>query len=441
MSSQFYTQIDAWALTELSFNKQVFANSFRANQLAQLMSFDTVLDGSNSKSVFRRAYGEFTDIKYLSPNSAILNTKDPKIVEIRSMIRDAVAQPAMSGILRRAFTNNPARQPDPLAAKAMLVMQELARGAWATAITGKYTDSCTIASNGSLTAAFVAGSINASAYNWAVNGNGRLKFAGGTKKASYSAPGDPDYGEESAALAPGDVVKLRSAHKDAYIEFTVGALPAGDAQAELIFSTTTNQPDGLIALMESGQKSSFGVPTAVTFEHLDALIDQLHGAYRNNRMTVLCMDAAQKRALKSLNRMMGGSTLETAEMWELMVNVPDDLKSLALDKVEIYNGHPLLTIDDMPTKLIAGKVTKPIIAVCLDPMVSEGMGVDHGGFYGLLRGGPNQNVVQQHGFGWNIRDLGLAYEKDEEAIRITLSHAWALGSSGAASMKEGFFNT
>jgi len=441
MSSQFYTQIDAWALTELSFNRQVFANSFRANQLAQLMSFDTVLDGSNSKSVFRRAYGEFTDIKYLSPNSAILNTKDPKIVEIRSMIRDAVAQPAMSGILRRAFTNNPARQPDPLAAKAMLVMQELARGAWATAITGKYTDSCTIASNGSLTAAFVAGSINASAYNWAVNGNGRLKFAGGTKKASYSAPGDPDYGEESAALAPGDVVKLRSAHKDAYIEFTVGALPAGDAQAELIFSTTTNQPDGLIALMESGQKSSFGVPTAVTFEHLDALIDQLHGAYRNNRMTVLCMDAAQKRALKSLNRMMGGSTLETAEMWELMVNVPDDLKSLALDKVEIYNGHPLLTIDDMPTKLIAGKVTKPIIAVCLDPMVSEGMGVDHGGFYGLLRGGPNQNVVQQHGFGWNIRDLGLAYEKDEEAIRITLSHAWALGSSGAASMKEGFFNT
>jgi len=419
MSSQFYTQIDAWALTELSFNRQVFANSFRANQLAQLMSFDTVLDGSNSKSVFRRAYGEFTDIKYLSPNSAILNTKDPKIVEIRSMIRDAVAQPAMSGILRRAFTNNPARQPDPLAAKAMLVMQELARAAWATAITGKYTDSCTIASNGS----------------------GRLKFAGGTKKASYSAPGDPDYGEESAALAPGDVVKLRSAHKDAYIEFTVGALPAGDAQAELIFSTTTNQPDGLIALMESGQKSSFGVPTAVTFEHLDALIDQLHGAYRNNRMTVLCMDAAQKRALKSLNRMMGGSTLETAEMWELMVNVPDDLKSLALDKVEIYNGHPLLTIDDMPTKLIAGKVTKPIIAVCLDPMVSEGMGVDHGGFYGLLRGGPNQNVVQQHGFGWNIRDLGLAYEKDEEAIRITLSHAWALGSSGAASMKEGFFNT
>lgn len=441
MSSQFYTQIDAWALTELSFNKQVFANSFRANQLAQLMSFDTVLDGSNSKSVFRRAYGEFTDIKYLSPNSAILNTKDPKIVEIRSMIRDAVAQPAMSGILRRAFTNNPARQPDPLAAKAMLVMQELARGAWATAITGKYTDSCTIASNGSLTAAFVAGSINASAYNWAVNGNGRLKFAFGTKKASYSAPGDPDYGEESAALAPGDVVKLRSAHKDAYIEFTVGALPAGDAQAELIFSTTTNQPDGLIALMESGQKSSFGVPTAVTFEHLDALIDQLHGAYRNNRMTVLCMDAAQKRALKSLNRMMGGSTLETAEMWELMVNVPDDLKSLALDKVEIYNGHPLLTIDDMPTKLIAGKVTKPIIAVCLDPMVSEGMGVDHGGFYGLLRGGPNQNVVQQHGFGWNIRDLGLAYHADEEAIRITLSHAWALGSSGAASMKEGFFNT
>lgn len=438
--SNFFSTLDAWAMTEHKFNRQVFANSFLANQLAQLMSFDSIVDGSNSKSYFRRAYGEFTKITYISPGSSITQTDDPKVVEIRSFLREAVAQPFMASTTRRAYTNSPGLQPDPLAAKAMLVMQEVARGAWGTAINGRYTDTCTISPDGKLTSAFVSGSIYASTYNDSINGRGRLKFAFGTKKAAYSAPGDSEYGAESAALTPGDTITLRSAHKDAYITFTVGTLPAGDAQAELIFSSTNKEPDGLIALMEAGQKSSFGVPTAVTFEHLDALLDQLHGTYRNNRMTVLCMDASQKRALKSLNRQMGGSTLETAAMWELMVNVPDDLKSLALQKIEIYNGHPLLTIDDMPTTIINNKPTKPIVAVCLDPMVSEGIGVDHGGFYGLVRGGPNENVVQQHGFGWKIRDLGLAYEKDEEAIRIQLSHGWALGSSGAAAMKSGFYN-
>ncbi|MCF1536070.1 hypothetical protein, partial [Escherichia coli] len=67
-----------------------------------------------------------------------------------------------------------------------------------------------------------------------------------------------------------------------------------------------------------------------------------------------------------------------------------------------FQGHALLSVDDLPTQVILGKVTKPIIAVCLDPMVSEGPGVDHGGFYGLLRGMPGENVARQFGFGWKL---------------------------------------
>jgi hypothetical protein len=438
--STFYTPVTAWAQTQHTFNKQVFANSFKANQLAQLMAFDMITDGTNSKSYFRRAYGEFTNIKYISPGSTILPTADPKIVEIRAFLRNAIEQPSMPSTLREAYTNSPHYMNDPLMGKVMIVQQEMARGAWATAMTGRYIDSCTIASNGSLTAAFVSGTIYPSAYNDNINGNGRLKFDFGTKKAAYSAPGDPEYGPESAALAPGDLITLRSANKDAYITFTVGTLPASDAQAELIFATTNKSPDGLIALMEAGQKSTFGVPTSVTFEHLDALIDKLHGPYRNNRLTALAMDSSQKRALRSLNRMMGGSTLETAAMWELMANVPEELKSLALDKIEMYNGHPLLTVDDLPTQIIGTKATKPIVAVCLDPMVTEGPELDHGGFYGLLRGMPGESVAQAFGFGWRLKYLGEARDKDEVAIRICLDHGWALGSSGAAAMQSGFYN-
>ena len=436
--SIFHTHVDAWAQTEAMFNKQVFANSFRANQLVQMMSFDSITDGSNSKSYFRRAHGEFTNIRYISPGSSITLTPDPKIVEIRSFLRNAVEQPGMPSTLRDSYTNGPQRQPDPLMAKVMVVQQEMARGAWATAINGRHTDSCTISPDGSLTAAFVSGTIYPSAYNDNINGRGSLKFVFGTKKASYKAPGDPEYGAESAALNPGDLITLRSAHKDAYITFTVGALPAGDAQAELIFASTSKQPDGLIALMEASQKSTFGVPTAVTFDHLEALKDKLHGAYRNNRMTVFIMDPAQKRRLSSLNRSMGNSNLETAQVWSMLANVPEDLKSLALDKIEFFQGHALLSVDDLPTQVILGKVTKPIIAVCLDPMVSEGPGLDHGGFYGLLRGMPGEMVSRQFGFGWKLKYMGEKYDADQVSVRICLDHGWALGSSGAAAMQSGF---
>jgi hypothetical protein len=127
-------------------------------------------------------------------------------------------------------------------------------------------------------------------------------------------------------------------------------------------------------------------------------------------------------------------------MWEFMANVPEELKSLALDKIEVYNGHPLLTVDDLPTQIIGTKATKPIVAVCLDPMVTEGPELDHGGFYGLLRGMPGESVAQAFGFGWRLKYLGEARDKDEVAIRICLDHGWALGSSGAAAMQSGFYN-
>ncbi len=70
-----------------------------------MMSFDSITDGSNSKSYFRRAHGEFTNIRYISPGSSITLTPDPKIVEIRSFLRNAVEQPGMPSTLRDSYTN------------------------------------------------------------------------------------------------------------------------------------------------------------------------------------------------------------------------------------------------------------------------------------------------------------------------------------------------
>lgn len=448
-ASGFYTYRDAYKNTRLPFGRWVYASVWAANQMAQFMRFTNIEDGSGHLDYRRRAHGDIVTLNWIMPGQAITAGRDPHIVEARSSLRLASQNVQIPSHLRDNYNNNqfiaptggPFRpQPDPLAGKLLQVLNDHARQAWETAITGKYIDTVSFASGGGLTATFVTGVISPGPYNDGIGrGNGVLRFIKATSKASYKAPGDSDYGPE-LVVATTDLVTLRSGNADSSITFTVGTIPASDAHSELVFTSSSNKPDGLMSLMEPSQKIRFTVPTAVDFKHLDQLLARLHPAYRSSVMTCFVMHTEQFIALSSLARALGGTTLLTKSFGEMITDVPPGLEPFGLIELPVYRGHPILIDDTIPTESIGGRATRPIFAVCLDPMVSEGQGVDYGAFVGAVRGSPIGPVLRAHGMGWKVSYLGEDQGSANDLARVTLELCWGLGSSGAAAQTDGFYD-
>jgi len=444
----FYTTRDAYMLTRQPLGKQVFASSWNVHQLAQFVHFSPIVDGSASVDYRRRAHGDFVQMQYITPGAAVTPTKDPHIVELKARLRTAVRQPQVPTHQRQNYNNAPFMSngpwqtiPDPLWAKTYQVISDMARTAWTTAISGRNIDTCALAPAGSIPATFIAaGGIFPGPYNDPIRGNGMLEFTFGTKKVHYKAPGDADYGPEVIVTAPGQIITLRSGNMDAWITFTVGVIPGSDCQSELLFSSTTNQPDGLISLIEKDQIIPLTVPTAIDFKHLRQLLNKLNPAYRDSASTVFIMHPEQFAALESVARGLGGYILTIKSFGTNTNEPPPTLKAMGLIELPVWEGHPILQDDTIPIKVIGGKPTRAVFCVNLDPMVMEGENIDFGAFVGIVRGPVFGPVWQGFGFGWQVQSLGTDQHSTNDLARVTLDHGWALGSSGAASMMEGLYD-
>jgi hypothetical protein len=445
-ASGFYTTRDAFMLTRQPVAKRVFASSWNVHQLAQFISFTPIVDGSASVDYRRRAHGDFVAMQYITPGAAVNPTKDPHIVELKARLRTGVKQPQVPSHTRENYNNagfmmqGPWRpMPDPLWAKTYQVISDMARTAWTTAITGRNIDTCALAPEGSLSPTFISGSIDPGPYNDPIRGNGLLKFVFGTSKVSYKAPGDVDYGPE-VVINNGDLVTLRSGNMDAWINFRVGTKPGSDGASELLFTSTKNEPDGLMTLIEKDQIIAQPVPTAIDFRHLRSLLNKLNPAYRDSENTVFIMHPEQFAALESLARGLGGATLMVKQFGTMMNEPPITLKGMGLIMLPTWEGHPILQDDTIPIQMLAGKPTREIFCVNLDPMIMEGEDIDFGAFVGIVRGPVFGPVWQGFGFGWKVEDLGPDQHSTNDMARVTLDHGWALGSSGAASMMTGLYD-
>jgi hypothetical protein len=446
-ASGFYTTRDAFMLTRQPLAKQVFASSWNVHQLAQFMHFNPIVDGSASVDYRRRAHGDLVQIQYITPGAAVTPTKDPHIVELKARLRTAVRQPQVPSHVRQNYNNAPfmggspwRNTPDPLWAKTYQVISDLARQAWTTAISGRHIDTCSLSPSGAILATFISGVIDPGPYNDPIRGTGMLEFIFGTKKVHYKAPGDVDYGPEIGPINPGDIVTLRSGNMDAWITFTVGVLPLSDAASELLFSSTSNQPDGLITLIEKEQIITLPTFTAIDFKHLRQLLNKLNPAYRDSESTVFIMHPEQFAALESLARGLGGATLQIRQFGMQTADVAPTLKGMGMITLPTWEGHAILQDDTIPIKVIGGKPTRAVFCVNLDPQVLEGEDIDFGAFVGIVRGDPFGPVWQGFGFGWEVVELGRDQQSTNDLARVTLDHGWALGSSGAASMMEGLFD-
>jgi len=448
-NGQFYTLRDAYRQTQFPISKYVFQSFWKTRMAAQFVRFATITDGSATLDYRRRAYGDFIKLNWSLPGQAISPGKLPQFVEARSQLRPAYHDVQIPSYLRNNYSNagfmaqggGPFRPgPDPLWTMVWNTLRDLAEGAWDTMFSGKYIDTVAFADGGALTAAFIDGAITPGPHNDPGRGNGSLRFVKASNKASFRAPGDADYGPD-VTVQVGGTYTLRSGNTDARITFKVAALPASDAHSDLLFSSTTQSPDGLISLMEPSQILDLATPTAVDFKHLDYLPTKLGNPYRNAKPgTVYVMRNVTFNALKSLARSLGGTTLETKSFGSMVTQVPPGMEPWGLVELPTYNGYPILIDDSLPARGVDGVETYPILMVCLDPNITEGGGTDHGAFIGAVRGPANGPVTMAYGMGWEIAFLGRDQHSANELARITLELCWGLGSSYAATMITGFYD-
>lgn len=445
---EFFNLRDAYNQTVQPIGKRVYASSANMHQLAQFLFFAPITDASGVLDYRRRAHKDKINIPYAIPGAAIGRAPDPRIVQTQSRLKQIVAQPAIESHIQSAYANapyytsnpmSPSPQPkDPLWTRAEMIMQDMARTAWATAITGKWLDVAMIKPGGSLTAVDIpAISVGHSIDN--TRGTGFLRFTKANSTLTFKAPGDNLYGPE-VVVAANNTYTLYCGSSAGYVTVTTAALPASDGLCEIEFSSTGNNPDGLISLMEPDQITSLPTPTAISPKYLDELRNKLFPAYRDSMWTVYIMHPSDLNALKEVARSFGGSTIDHEDFGNALAPVPQDILPMAKRKLPVYDGHAIIVDDTVPIKMMDGKPTRPVLCVCLDPRTPESDGIDFGAFIGVVRGMPTGKVFQQYGFGWYIEQLGVAHDATLYQMRVCLDHSWALGSSGAAAMMEGFYN-
>ncbi len=439
--ADFYSLREAMFLTEFPVAQQVYASSWEADNLAEMLRFMPITDGSATKTYSRRKTGDKISADWVVPGQVITSAKDPKLVEVVARLRPMVKQPKVPSHLRQNYNNGTLGR-DPLLTKTFQILKDCARDIWKTAITGIYVDVASIVGGGGLTTALLANGtkISPGPYNDPQRGQGVLVFVKARNALSYKCPGDNDYGDEVVITAAATVT-LRSGHVAGYITMTIGTVPASDAQCLIEFTSTNQQPDGLVNLIDPSQIIPNNQPRAIDFRILDQLRTRLMPAYRDSVMTAWVMHTDQFNALKDRARAFGGARLEDMVWGNDEMGLPEFM-GMAERKVPSYDGHPILVNERIPDVVLGNAPsTHDVFCVCLDPAVMEDTETDFGAFTGIVRGAPDGSVMKDSfGLGFFLQDLGPLQNETNDAMRLTYEGAWMLGSSGAASKMSGIWD-
>lgn len=311
-------------------------------------------------------------------------------------------------------------------------LSDLGRDVALTGIQGIRTDVCQIQVGGGVTAANINGNIVPGPYhNHEIYGPGSLKFDLATSSYSYRAPGDQEYGVPVvvAANAGPYTVASKSAHM--YLTFSTAGLPAADAHTNVLFSSTTNQPDGLINLVDP---SMLVAPTdavngdPISFGMIDRLISKM-GKFWNPRECAIVMHSNLFNALLERGRLGGGVTFK-----EITMESGVTLQS--------YRGAPVIQSDYMPTAFLNGKPSHHLFVANMNPEVGF-CGVSAGSMTGqgldgyMLMQGSEQRFSGGAVAGWKVKALGPAREFDGEESMVTWTGAFCVKARQSVSARYG----
>ena len=202
---------------------------------------------SASSHAYSRRQGEVR-ANWVKPGQLVQKYDTVETTPISVQLAQAVNKFAMPAYVQ----DNMSDPFDQASVQITEAITDLARGVARTAINGVATDVCAIQAGGGVVAANVNSAIVPGAYfSQNVDGQTRsIKFDLATSR-SFRAPGDQDYG--TVVVRERRPVHAAGARR-APDHHPLDRGPAGGGRhANLVFSSTTAQPDGLISLVDPAQ--------------------------------------------------------------------------------------------------------------------------------------------------------------------------------------------
>lgn len=182
-------------------------------------------------------------------------------------------------------------------------------------------------------------------------GPGAIEYdAAPTARYRFRGPGDRTWGDWVDVSAGAGTYKLPSDNPSKYIKITIDASASADGVAEIRFTSTTNEPDGVEVMTPDSQVIASTGPDGddYSFDKLDELLDKVK--VRDGLAYV--MPPALYRKHKALERAMGGAGPEFLE-------VPTfDAQGMATTrKVRLYEGIPILRNENVTSDESKGAST------------------------------------------------------------------------------------
>lgn len=305
-------------------------------------------------------------------------------------------------------------------------------------VAGQGIDTITIDSGASLTAAHLGTITPGPMYKLAA-GPGTIKYSNADGTLRYRAQGDSDYGAP-VALSVGVATTLRSRRPSYWVKLTPAANPGVDAVAELIYSSTRLQPDGLISQIDPSQV----IPVtdsvngdAFDFSQMDDLVVQLGGLWDPADCAWIMHGSTESKLLSKAR--------QTVMSLDDVMLSEGDVKR----KAKGYRGAPILRNDFLPgTPVANSKIAYPIILANLNPNygfvgvcpgVTGAQTMDNTGFSGQILGEGSQ-VMQVSGkpvMGYRVKALGAARDSDGDETMVTWYGASALQALQGAASRDG----
>lgn len=253
------------------------------------------------------------------------------------------------------------------------------------------------------------------------HGPGAIKYTHAGTLWQYRAPGDTDFGTAVAIAADSTGVVLKSQNESRYIVIDVDVSDAAaNGHYQVLFTTTSNEPDGLIKLISTGQviAPSLADGDDYSFDILDQL---LYEKVKVKDKLAYVMNAKLARKHRALVRALGGTDPEH-------VSLPN-----FTGKVMAYNGVPILIDDNIPSTETVGTTTTCSSIMLASFAAAEGFFAGCGGGAQDVQADPRKKRV----LGLKIRDVGELEDKDAQRTRITWYGAFGLRSDLAAARARG----
>lgn len=259
----------------------------------------------------------------------------------------------------------------------------------------------------------------------ALLGPGALKYTHSTTSWQFRAPGDRTFGLPVTAAADGAYV-IASDNLSKYIAVTLTVAGAtADGEVAITFTSSTNEPDGLLKLIPPSQvvASTGADGDALSFDVLDRLLLEKVKVVDN---LAFLMNASLKRKFLALARTAsGGMTPEHLSIPMLGMD-----GQMGQRKVPQYNGIPILQVDDIPSNEAKGTKTN------LSSVFLTSLSAEEGFWGGVEQDGQSvESDLSPYAariLGVKLYDVGQLENKGASRSRVEWFGGFALGSVLAA---------